>query len=152
MRAGRVGRPHGLDGSFHVIEPRPQLLVEGVELDGLGRIVGRKGTDAKPIVRVEAASDRTAAERLRGRELIVVDPPEIELGEDEYLAEDLEGCVVATDAGRTLGTVRRLLNYPSCDLLELDDGSLVPMVRDCIRQIDVAAKRIEVDGGFLGAA
>ena len=149
--AGRVGRPHGLDGSFHVVRPVGALLVVGAELEELGAIVERKGTDDKPIVRVEAASDRTAAEALRGRALEVLGAPAPELGEDEYLAEDLEGCVVA-DGARELGTVRRLLAYPSCELLELDDGSLVPLVRDCIRGVDVEAKRIEVDGGFLGAA
>jgi 16S rRNA processing protein RimM len=151
VRAGRVGRPHGLDGSFHVVEPEARLLAEGTELAGLGRIVARKGTDDRPIVRVEAAGDRTAAEELRGRvlEAVVGDAPPLD--EDEYLAADLEGCVV-TDGMRELGIVKRLLAYPSCELLELDDGSLVPFVRDCIRAVDVAAKRIEVDGEFLGAA
>ena len=27
--AGRVGRPHGLDGSFHVVDARPDLLASG---------------------------------------------------------------------------------------------------------------------------
>ena len=27
--AGRVGRPHGLDGSFYVLEPRAGLLTVG---------------------------------------------------------------------------------------------------------------------------
>jgi 16S rRNA processing protein RimM len=151
MRAGRGGRPHGLDGSFHVVRPVGRLLVAGARLEELGAIVVRKGTDEKPILRVEGVSDRTAAEALRGRELVVLDAPEPELEADEYLAEDLEGCVVS-DGERELGRVERLLAYPSCELLELDDGSLVPLVRDCIRSVDVEAKRIEVDGGFLGAA
>jgi 16S rRNA processing protein RimM len=151
VRAGRVGRAHGLDGSFYVMQPVARLLVEGAELEGLGAIVARKGTDAKPIVRVAAIADRTAAEALRGRELVALGATPDELEEDEYPAEDLEGCVVA-DGDRVLGRVARLLAYPSCELLELDDGSLVPLVRDCIRAVDVEAKRIEVDGGFLGAA
>jgi 16S rRNA processing protein RimM len=151
VRAGRVGRPHGLDGSFHVVEPEARLLAEGTELAGLGRIVVRKGTDERPIVRVEAAGDRTAAEGLRGRVLDALSAEAPPLGEDEYAAADLEGCVV-TDGAHELGRVQRLLAYPSCELLELDDGSLVPLVRDCIRAVDVEAKRIEVDGRFLGAA
>jgi 16S rRNA processing protein RimM len=151
MIAGRVGRAHGLDGSFYVVDPVVHLLVVGVEVRGLGRIVGRKGTDARPIVRVEAASDRTAAEALRGRPLEVVDAPEPELGEDEYLASDLEGCTVV-DGDATVGVVRRLIALPSCEALELEDGLLVPLVRDCVRSVDVQAKRIDIDRGFLGAA
>ena len=151
MRVGRVGRPHGLDGSFHVVEPRSELLSPGVELLGLGEIVGRKGSPERPIIRVAGASDRTAAEGLRGRELEVDDALRPALEEDEYLAEDLEGCAVA-DGERSLGTVVRLLGLPSCDVLELDTGLLVPMVRDAVRSVDVKAQRIEIDAEFLGDA
>jgi 16S rRNA processing protein RimM len=151
MLAGRIGRPHGLDGSFHVNDPRPEVLTLGMELEGLGRIIARKGTDAKPILRIDAASDRTAIEGLRGRELIVDDALAAPLGEDEYLAADLEGCAVV-DGDRALGSVVRLMALPSCEALELDSGVIVPMVRDAIRSIDVDAKRIDVDAEFLGAA
>jgi 16S rRNA processing protein RimM len=151
MRAGRVGRPHGLDGSFHVLSPVPRLLDVGVVVEGLGEIVGRKGTDDKPIVRVSAASDRDGADALRGRWLEVADAMPDPLGEDEYAAADLEGCAVV-DGDVTLGVVERLIALPSVEALELDDGTLVPLVRDCVRAVDVVAKRIEVDRGFLGAA
>ena len=75
------------------------------------------------------------------------------LGEDEWYAEDLEGCLVA-DGDRSLGRVRRLLALPSCDVLEVERGDapdlLVPLVRDAVRSVDVAARRIDVDSAFLG--
>jgi 16S rRNA processing protein RimM len=152
--AGRVGRPHGLDGSFHVADARPLLLTVGRTVV-LGaeetEIVARKGTDARPVVRVALAASRTAVEALRGRELVVPDEEVPPLGEDEFWAEELEGCTVV-DGEREVGTVRRLLALPSCEVLELDDGTLVPLVRDCVRAVDVAARRIDVDTGFLGAA
>jgi 16S rRNA processing protein RimM len=151
VRAGRVGRPHGLDGSFYVTEPVARLLVVGTVLDGLGVIAARKGTDAKPIVRLDIVADREAADALRGRWLDVADAEPDALGEDEYAAADLEGCVVV-DGDVSLGVVARLVALPSVEALELDDGLLVPLVRDCVRSIDVAAKRIDVDRGFLGAA
>ena len=50
--------------------------------------------------------------------------------------------------------MRRMLALPSVEVLEVDrpDGGelLVPMVRDCVRSIDVAARRIDIDLGFLG--
>ena len=151
MIAGRIGRPHGLDGSFHVTDPRPQLLTLGAELEGLGRIIARKGPEDQPILRIDAASDRTAIEGLRGRELHVDDAVVPPLEEDEYYAEQLEGCTVS-DGERVLGTVERLMGLPSCEALELDTGQLVPLVRDCIRSVDVDGRRIDVDAGFLGAA
>lgn len=151
MRAGRVGRPHGLDGSFHVAEAEAGVLVPGVVLEGLGAIVAVKGTEEHPILRIEGVADRTAAEALRGRELLVPDTLRPELGEDEYWPEQLVGCRVL-DGDRELGVVQQMLGMPSCELLELGDGTLIPLVRDAIERVDVEAKVITVNGRFLGLA
>jgi len=153
MLAGRVGRPHGLDGSFHVTSPMPQLLQPDTPLrvgDADARITARKGPPDKPILRLDIATDRTAAEMLRGRDLVVDDALAPPLEEDEFRAEDLVGAVVI-DGDRSLGRVTALLALPSCEALELDSGLLVPMVRDAIRSVDVAARRIDVDAEFLDA-
>ena len=75
------------------------------------------------------------------------------MAEDEYWAHDLEGCAVV-DGAAAIGFVRRMTALPSCEVLEVDrpDGSelLVPLVRDAIRSIDLGARRIDVDLGFLG--
>ena len=153
--AGRVGRPHGLDGSFHVVEARPSLL--GLEVVTLGdrslRVVRRAGTDERPILRLEGVADRGAAESLRGSALLVEPDEAPVLGEDEWYAEELEGCLVV-DGERSLGRVRRLLALPSCEVLEVQRGEaadlLVPLVRDAVRSVDVGARRIDVDSAFLG--
>ena len=154
MRAGIVGRAHGLDGHFHVNQPEPQLLAEGVPVrvgDVAARIASRKGPEDRPILRLDITSDRTAAEALRGRELLVERADAPSLDEDEYWAEDLVGCEVV-DGSRSLGTVKALLALPSCEALELDTGLIVPLVRDAVRAVDIEAQRIAVDGEFLGAA
>ena len=152
--AGRVGRPHGLDGHFHVTDPTPQLVAPGQHVvvnDVETEIVARKGTPSRPIVRLALAADRTAVEALRGAELVVPDAAAPALDEDEYWAEDLVGCRVV-DGPRPLGTVTALLGLPSCEALELDSGVIVPLVRDAVRSIDVESRVIDVDGEFLGAA
>jgi 16S rRNA processing protein RimM len=149
--AGRVGRPHGLDGSFHVIDPVPGALPVGATVTvgaAETEVVGRKGTDAAPILRLAAAPDRTAAEALRGAELAVPREAVPALEEDEYWADDLVGCeVVAGD--RALGAVERMVAYPSCEVLVVGEH-LIPLVRDAITAIDLDSRRIEVDAGFLG--
>ncbi|MCW2966757.1 MAG: rimM [Solirubrobacteraceae bacterium] len=148
---GSVGRPHGLDGSFHVFEPMPAALPVGAQVrigETDTEIVARKGTDAQPILRLALATDRTAIEALRGRALTVEKAVVPALGEDEYWADDLAGCeVVAGD--RSLGVVERMVAYPSCEVLVVGEH-LVPLVSDAIRSVDVAARRIEVDAEFLG--
>jgi 16S rRNA processing protein RimM len=151
LPAGRVGRPHGLDGSFHVTRPRTTLLALGRTIRvgaAETEVVRLAGTDAHPIVRVDLADSREAVEALRGADLLVrrADAPPLE--EDEYHAEQLEGCRVV-DGSREIGVVTRLLNLPSCDVLEVGE-LMIPMVRDAVRSIDVDARVIDVDLGFLG--
>jgi 16S rRNA processing protein RimM len=74
LSAGKVGRAHGLDGSFYVTGARPRLLELGVEVTIAGRtvaIVRRAGTDRRPIVRLEGISDRDAAQAIHGQTLTV---------------------------------------------------------------------------------
>jgi len=157
LSAGRVGRPHGLDGSFYVTRPLPRLLVLGasVSVGGRTRAIDRRaGTDARPIVRLEGLAAREDAVELRGAELLVEAAEAPALAEGEWWAHELEGCEVY-DGERRLGEVVGLLELPSCEALEVRrEGAreplLVPMVKDAVRRVDVAARRIEVDRGFLG--
>jgi 16S rRNA processing protein RimM len=149
--AGRVGRPHGLDGSFHVTRPVPALLDEGAVLEVQGRplrVERRAGSAEKPIVRLEGCASREHAEALRGADLLAPLAAVPPLEEDEFWARDLEGCTVV-DGEREVGVVARMIALPSCEALEVGDR-LIPLVRDAIRSIDIAARRIDVDLAFLG--
>ena len=147
MPVGRVGRAHGVDGSFYVDDPQ-HSFAEGSELSVAGKptcIERRHGTDARPLIRLGLVSDRETAASIRGQPLLAP-AAEAPLAEDEWLSEDLVGCTV----GR-LGEVRRVVRAPSCDLLVVgEDESLVPFVRDAITRVDLARRAIEVDERFLG--
>ena len=147
MAAGRVGRAHGLDGSFYV-EGAPTRLALGstVDVDGEQRILERwDGTAERPLARLSGVADRSGAAALRGAELLVAEA-EAPLEAGEWLAADLVGCRVIG-----LGEVLRVVNAPSCDLLEVgEDRLLVPLVADALRRVDPAAREIEVDHAFLG--
>jgi 16S rRNA processing protein RimM len=147
VTVGRVGRPHGRDGSFYVDGAAHELPV-GADVrvaHRLARVERRAGTAERPLVRVSGVEDREAAAALRGR-LLRVAEAEAPLGRGEWLAGDLVGCRVDG-----LGEVRRVIAAPSCDLLEVgEERALVPLVSDAIRRVDVAGRTIEVDRGFLG--
>jgi 16S rRNA processing protein RimM len=145
VAAGRVGRPHGLDGSFHVIRATPALAGESVVVAGESRVIARRaGTPERPILRLDGCSSREDAEALRGADLLVPDV----LEEDEFWARDLVGCAVV-DGSREVGVVARMVALPSCEALEVGE-LLIPMVRDAIRSIDLEARRIDVDMEFVG--
>ena len=144
---GRIGRPHGLAGEFRLEQAtdRTELLEQGTTLtvEGLGdRLIElRKGSADRPILKLEGVDPR----EVRGRALLV--PREkIPLADEELLVDDLIGCEVPG-----LGTVTGVWTGPSVEALEVDDGRvLVPLVSDAIREIDLEARRIDVNLAFLG--
>jgi 16S rRNA processing protein RimM len=162
LEAGRVGRAHGLDGSFYVIaahlpgSPHSRLLDVGTRVTVAGHthaITRHAGLPQRPIVRLEGIEDRSAAQALRGLPLLVSPDQAPALAEGEWWAHELEGCAVL-DGERRVGTVSRLLQLPSCEVLEVrrEAGGelLVPMVADAVRHVDVSAGRIDVSLDFLG--
>jgi 16S rRNA processing protein RimM len=137
----KVGRPHGLDGSFYVDAP-----VDEGDVVRIGEreftVVERKGTDAKPIIRLTGVDDRDAAEALRGEVLTTAATEP--LGDDEWRIEDLVGCRI-----EGVGEVTGVLQGMSCDLLEVGD-ELIPLITDAVARVDVENKVIEIDREFLG--
>ena len=136
--AGRVGRAHGRDGSFYV-ESADAGFALGTDVTVGGRtavVERRAGTDARPLIRLAGIDPREHA----GEPLLVDEP----LAEGEYSAADLVGCEVPG-----VGTVRRVVNGPSCDVLEAGEA-LIPFIRDAIESVDLEARVIRVDREFLG--
>jgi 16S rRNA processing protein RimM len=163
LRAGTVGRAHGLDGSFHigrVVEPVFARVEIGSEIQisgSLRRVTRLAGHAARPIVRLEGCERREDAEALTGAELMVARADVAELEPDEWWAEDLEGCAVY-DGERPVGVVSALLALPSCEVLEVRRASedaaapplLVPLIQDAVRSVDIERRAIDVDLRFLG--
>lgn len=146
---GRVGRPHGLDGAFAVegasenealFEPGAQLLVAGRP----ATVVERKRAGRRLVLRL----DRPVA---RGETLAV---PRSRLPEPEaesYYVFQLLGLEVVEEGGRRLGAVQDVSAGVANDVLELDAGLALPMVEDCVREIDLGGGRIVVARGFADA-
>jgi 16S rRNA processing protein RimM len=140
VSAGRVGKPHGLDGSFYVDGPRhamPQgcTVMLGSSTYSIDR---RAGTEDRPLIHLAGLADPRPH---RGETLLVED----ELEEGEWLASDLVGCRIPD-----LGTIARVLDARSCSVLELDDGTLIPLISDAIKRVDLDAREIHVNRDFLG--
>jgi len=144
---GKVGRPHGLDGSFFVegASERDGAFAVGTVVhvgdDRYEVVASKRGAQGRPVIRL----DRPVA---RGATLSVPRDALPELPEDEYYAFELVGLVVVEEGGRELGHVRDVLDYPANDVLELDSGVSLPLVEACVRQVDLAGGRIVIAPGF----
>ena len=144
---GRVGRPHGLAGAFFVEDAseREAVFAPGATLLAAGEpatvVESRRGAGGRPVIRLDRHVER-------GTELAVPRSSLPPLDDDEFYVFELVGLGVEDEAGRVLGQVRDVLQYPAHDVLELDSGASLPLVEACVRQIDVTAGRIVVAAGF----
>jgi 16S rRNA processing protein RimM len=146
VKVGRVGKPHGLDGSFfveHASEDEARFAKGAtLHVDGEpAKVVVSKRSRGRPVIRLDH-------EPPRGAELAVPRDELPQPGEDEYYEFQLLGLIVEEDGGRPLGRVTALHPGPANDALELDSGLLLPLVAACVRQVDLDAGRILVAPGF----
>ena len=146
---GRVGKSHGLDGSF-VVEDASEtrelfaagakLLVEGAE----ATILGTRQARGRPVIRLDRRVPRGTSLQVRRDALAAT-------GEGEYYVFQLVGLKVEEEDGDVLGVVQDVTPGVANDVLELDSGLLLPMVDECVLSIDLEAGRILVAAGFSGA-
>ena len=116
-------------------------------------IVARKGTAERPIVRVDLAADRDAAEALRGADVTVPAEALPATEGDEYFHVDLLGCAVRSGS-RELGTIHRVLAYPANDVLDVRPNAeseplLIPFVDDVVVRVDVSERIVAIREDFL---
>jgi 16S rRNA processing protein RimM len=143
---GRVGRPHGIDGAFFVEQPSDDarwwktgatFLVGGTPVE----VIAHRTSSGRPVIKVDPPVERGSVIEVERDQL----PP---TEEDEFYAFELVGLEVVEENGRALGTVKAVAPGVANDVLALDTDVLLPMVEDCIRAIDLDAKRITVAEGF----
>jgi 16S rRNA processing protein RimM len=149
VTVGRVGRPHGVDGSFFVegASDTPERFARGAVLLVDGKpaeiVVSKRGAGGRPVIKLERSVPRGATLAVRREDL-----PEPE--EDAYYVFQLVGLRVEEEGGRALGTVTEVENGPANDTLALDTGLLLPLVESCVLDIDLDEGRILGARGSAG--
>jgi 16S rRNA processing protein RimM len=149
VAVGRVGRPHGLDGSF-VVEGAsdvPERFAVGARLLVSGEpaeVVEAKRAGGRPVIRLDRRAERGAELGVPRSEL----PP---LEEDAFYVFQLVGLAVEEEGGRELGHVVGVESPPANDVLELDTGLLLPLVAACVLDVDLDRGTILVAPGFADA-
>jgi 16S rRNA processing protein RimM len=143
---GRVGRPHGLDGSFAVEDASeaPERFAIGATLLAGGepaRVVASKRAGGRPVIRLDRPVPRGAALEVHRDELPAPEP-------GSYYVFQLVGLEVSEEGGRSLGRVSQVEPGVANDVLGLDTGLALPLVEACVLEVDLEAGRILVARGF----
>jgi len=147
VRVGLVGRPHGLAGAFVVegASDAPERFAVGASLLAAGEpatVVESKRSGGRTVIRLDRRVERGVPLEIPRERLGRPEEP------DTYYVFELVGLAVEEEGGRALGTVSDVLERPANDVLELDSGALLPLVEDCVLEVDLEGGRIVVAGGF----
>jgi len=151
-----IGRAHGLTGQVHVDvrtdQPAKRFVLgqayptEPASHGPLTLTLWQTGPE-RTIAQFAEASDRTAAQALRGVALLAQVDPEEEA--DAWYPTQLEGLTVELPDGTKVGRVVDVLTRPVQDLLEIDQGKAglawVPLVKALVPLVDLVGGRIVID-------
>jgi 16S rRNA processing protein RimM len=151
---GKVTKAHGLKGEVVVLvfSDNPDRFAAGTSMfleNGRAMTV----RDSRPnggrlLVSFDGVEDRNAAETLRGSVLVVPRSALPDLPEGEFWPHQLEGCIVVTESGRTLGAIVDVIANPANDLwVAMDEAgteTLVPAIHQVVVDVDVPAQRVLV--------
>jgi 16S rRNA processing protein RimM len=153
VRIGKVVRAIGLEGFLGVAGSEGSLaaLTRVALRTGPGEPELRPVLQARPqgrlwALRVEGISDRTAAERQVGTEVLALREDLGEAGEGLHYWADLEGLAVVTKSGEAVGKVVGLLETGAVDVLVVAGARgehLIPLAPYVT--VDVPAGRVVVD-------
>jgi 16S rRNA processing protein RimM len=144
---GRVGRPHGVDGAFVVedasddarrFEVGATLYVDG---EPATVALSRRVTRGRPAIKLDRGARRGADRAVPRKDLA---PP----AEGSYYVSDLVGLAVVTDEAERLGIVVDVLSGVANDVLELDSGLLLPLVEECVLDVQLGRGRVVVAAAF----
>lgn len=132
LEVGRIGRPHGVRGDTYVTftsdvqarhEPGSVLVVETPQ--GSRELVIERSRPEKDrwVVHFAGVDDRNEVERLTNKTLYGRPLPD----GDALWVHELIGSSVVDTKGAVIGSCVAVIENPAHGLLELDDGSLVPV-------------------------
>ncbi len=160
---GHLAKAHGTRGEVLVrlLTDEPEQVFEPGSRVILGNTEGELG--AAPLeVEMEASrayrkgwllklagiGDRTGAQELAGRYVLVPTEERGELAEGEYYYHQLLGLEVETVDGRDVGRVREVYETEPHHMLEVKGPSgvhLVPFRKALVKELDLEAARLVID-------
>ena len=155
VTVAHIGRPQGLKGEVSldlrtdIPQERlsPGSVLETIPADaGPLTVATSRTASGRWYVSFSGVADRSAAEELRGIELIA----EADDGDedDAWYVHELVGLRVERPDGEILGKVTDLLTMPAQDLLEIKQANgvkaLIPFVEEFVPEVDIEGGRVVV--------
>ncbi len=156
LRIGIITSPHGIRGEVNVYPTTDDIRrfsqIRTVTVDRKGTlermdIIGVKQFKGMMILGLSGISDRNEAEGYRNADILIY-KSESPKEEGRYLICDLEGMEVSDLEGNRVGILKEVLFTGANSIYVVErEGKkelLLPAIPDCIREVDVAHKKMTV--------
>jgi 16S rRNA processing protein RimM len=103
--------------------------------------IGQRGVRLK----LEGVDDRSRAEDLVGRNVLVDEEQRVRLPKGRYFIHDIIGLAVVDEQGRHIGVVKDIMRLPANDVYVVDRHGrelLLPAVKEFIKQVDLDSRSV----------
>lgn len=155
LRIGVISNTHGIKGEVKVFpttdDPKRFKLLKTVILD-----TGKENIELEVqsvrffknlvILKFKGIDNINEIEKYKGKDLLVSREDAVPLEENEYFIYDIIGADVVTEEGDVLGVLTEVLTTGANDVyvVETKEGKelLLPVIDDCILDIDIDGKKV----------
>lgn len=159
-QVGSITQTHGIRGEVKVF-PLTDDISRFKNMKNLLLDAGKEGyislevENARPqknlvILKFKGIDNINDIEKYKGHGLYVTKDNRVDLKEDEYFIADLIGCDVYLDSDKDnrFGTISDVMETGANDVYEitLESGKtvLVPAIKECILDVDIEGRRMEI--------
>ncbi|HET7629309.1 MAG TPA: ribosome maturation factor RimM [Bacillales bacterium] len=160
LNVGKITKPHGLRGEVKVyattdfpderFAPGNTLyLDEGKDKPKKPLVVETRRTHKQfELIRFEGYGTINDVEALNGAILkIPIEDLDL-LDEGEFYYHEIIGCRVVTDDGKTIGTIKEILETGANDVWvvkrQFGKDALIPYIEDVVKKVDVENKQVTI--------
>lgn len=153
---GKVIEPYGLKGEMKVwpftdaqeyYNGIPEVILDTGKGLRVYPVRSIRGEGRHWLFALEGVDERDGATALKGAEVLLGPEHLKPLEPGQYFMDDLIGCEVVDPEENPLGRVQAIIETGANDVLEVAGQggvTLVPMTKEVMREVDVAARRIRI--------
>lgn len=157
FQVGVITSTHGVHGEVKVypttddvkrFKKNIELILDTGKENITLKVEGVKFFKQFAIIKFEGYDSIESIEKYRKKSLYVTRENAVKLSKDEYFVADLIDCEVFDEEGRLLGKIKDVMQTGANDVyvVENEEGKelLFPAIKDCVKEVDVAAGKVIV--------
>ena len=150
LEAGQVVSTHGIQGEVKILPwaDGPEFLLDFKTYYLNGKpyeVLSSRVHKTCVLAKLRGVDTPEQATLLRGQ-TVTIDRSGVRLHEGTVFIADLIGCAALDDDGHEIGKLTEVLTMPSSDVYVIKGTHtyMIPAVKEFVREIDVAARRVRV--------